>query len=146
MAVPQVYPLMLWLLAFLFSLRVFGQMLVAYSPIPYLPPMEEWYSGLIPYPILLPIQLAIIVLLLKVCLDFSRGDGFFIRLTSLTGRRLCWFSYAYAGSMVVRYIATMALYPERRWLGGVIPIIFHFVLAGYVYTLGYFHSRRTAAT
>jgi hypothetical protein len=27
----------------------------------------------------------------------------------------------------------MALYPERRWFGGAIPIVFHWVLAGYVF-------------
>jgi hypothetical protein len=105
--------------------------------------MDEWYSGLVPYPILLPIQLAMIVLLIKICLDFSRARGFFLQLRPLTGRRLRWFSYVYATSMVVRYVAMMALYPERRWFGGIIPIIFHCVLAAYIFTLGHFHIRQT---
>jgi hypothetical protein len=37
----------------------------------------------------------------------------------------------------------MALYPERRWLGtGTIPIVFHWVLAAYLFTLAHFHARR----
>lgn len=144
MAVPLIYPLTLWILAFLFFLRVIGQVLVAFLHVPFLPPMDEWYSGLVPYPILLPIQLAIIVPLIKICLDFSRGHGFFTQLSPLTGRRLRWFSYAYATSMVVRYIVMMALYPERRWSGGIIPIIFHCVLAAYIFTLGHFHTRQIA--
>ena len=39
--------------------------------------------------------------------------------------------------MVARYAITMTLYPERRWLGtGTIPIVFHWVLAAYLYVLG----------
>ena len=35
--------------------------------------------------------------------------------------------------MVLRYVLTMSLFPERRWLGsGTIPIVFHFVLATYL--------------
>jgi hypothetical protein len=31
---------------------------------------------------------------------------------------------------------------EMRWLGGTIPIFFHFVLAGFLYVYGKFHARR----
>jgi hypothetical protein len=30
--------------------------------------------------------------------------------------------------------------PEQRWSGGAIPIVFHFVLAAFVYTLGSYHA------
>lgn len=53
-------------------------MLVAFFGVTFLPPMQEWYSGLIPYPVLLPIQGLIILLLIKICSDFSRGHGFFV--------------------------------------------------------------------
>jgi hypothetical protein len=37
----------------------------------------------------------------------------------------------------------MALHPERRWLGpGTIPIVFHWVLAAYLFTFAHFHTRR----
>ena len=45
-----------------------------------------------------------------------------------------WFSYVYAGSMLVRYAVTMYSYPERRWFGeGTIPVTFHILLALYLY-------------
>ncbi len=48
--------------------------------------------------------------------------------------------------MVLRYVLTMALHSERRWLHGTIPIVFHWVLAGYLWTLGRYHARvRVAA-
>jgi hypothetical protein len=43
--------------------------------------------------------------------------------------------------MVLRYVITMAFFPERRWLGsGTIPIVFHWVLAAYIFTLSRFHN------
>lgn len=57
------------------------------------------------------------------------------------GEFLRGFSYVYAIAMAIRYIITMTRYPERRWLGkGTIPIIFHFVLAGYLFTWGHFYE------
>jgi len=50
------------------------------------------------------------------------------------------FSAAYAGLMVLRYILTMMLHPEMRWFGDIIPIIFHFVLAGFIFVLGHYHQ------
>ncbi len=43
--------------------------------------------------------------------------------------------------MVIRYVNTMALFPERRWLGsGTIPIVFHWVLAAYLFAWSRFHN------
>jgi hypothetical protein len=39
----------------------------------------------------------------------------------------------------------MTLDPEARWLGGTIPIVFHWVLASYVMTVGHFHRAQLAA-
>ncbi len=42
--------------------------------------------------------------------------------------------------LVPRYVVVMTLYPER-WLGGTIPIFFHWVLAAYLFAYGRFHAR-----
>jgi hypothetical protein len=42
--------------------------------------------------------------------------------------------------MTLRYVLTMIYRPEMRWLGDAIPIFFHFVLAGFIYAWGNFHS------
>lgn len=142
---PRVYGVVMWMLTFLFFLRVIGQALVAFLRVSFLPPMEEWYSGLIPYPILLPIQILILLFQIKVCTDFSRGSGFFVFPRKRMGYFLRWFSYLYFASMALRYVVTMALFPEQRWFGGTIPIFFHFVLAGFLFTLGRYHVRWNAA-
>src|SRR4026207_1373115 len=53
---------LLWMLLFAFCCRVLGQALVAFFDITWLPPTEEWYSGLMAYPLLLPTQVLIIVI------------------------------------------------------------------------------------
>ena len=67
---PQSYAWLLGLLAFAFFLRVLGQILVALDLAPFLPPMQAWYSGLVPYPLLLGSQ--IVILLLQVISFISR--------------------------------------------------------------------------
>lgn len=64
------------LLLVLFALGVLGQMLVAFFGVGWLPPMERWYSGLTPYRYLLPSQIALLALMIKICADFSRGRGY----------------------------------------------------------------------
>ena len=133
----------MWLLLFAFFLRVLGQALVAFLQVDFLPPMAEWYSGLVPYPVLLPIQLVILAVQAKISLDIWRDIGFFAVRRPRAGRLLCWLSYVYFGVMLLRYVVTMWLYPERRWWHGTIPIFFHWVLAAYLFILGkHFRSSR----
>lgn len=130
-------------MAFAFFLRVLGQALVAADRAGFLPPMEEWYSGVVPYAALLPIQIAILGLQAAISRDIWKGSGRFAGARPAIGRGLQWFSYLYFAVMLVRYVVTMTLYPERHWLSGTIPIVFHWVLAGYLFTLGrYYASQR----
>lgn len=133
--------LILACLTFLFAVRVLGQARVAFLGAAWLPPMEAWFSGLIPYPTLLAIQIAMLSAMIKIVRDVWSGTGCFAGAKSKRVTRfLIGFSAVYAASMVLRYAITMALHPERRWLGGTIPIFFHFVLAGFIYTLGCYYS------
>ena len=129
----------MWLLLGLFVLRVVGQMLVAFFRVSFLPPMGEWYSGLMSYPILLPVQWVIIALLTAICIDVSRGRGVFARPSRRAGVLLAWFSVIYFASMIARYVITMTAHPERRWLHGTIPIWFHMVLASYLFLFSRYH-------
>ena len=139
------YALVLSVLAFLFLLRVLGQALVAFFDVRWLPAMAEWYSGLLPYRLLLPAQLAILLIQAAISTDLFRGRGPMAVQRARIGRALRWFSVAYFAAMVLRYVLTMAWYPERRWLGtGTIPIVFHWVLAAYLYVLGNYHGRADA--
>jgi len=139
------YGLLLSVLAFLFFLRVLGQALVAFFDVRWLPAMAEWYSGLLPYRLLLPAQLAILFIQAAISTDLFRGHGPMAVQRPRVGWVLRWFGVVYFAAMVLRYALTMAWHPERRWLGtGTIPVVFHWVLATYLYILGRYHGRAGA--
>ena len=111
-----------------------GQAGVFFLDVGWLPPLNHWYSGLLAYQYLLPAQCLILLLMVKINRDVYRQNGYFSSLGRKTSTAIRWFSYIYAGSMLVRYAVTMYAYPERRWLGeGTIPITFHLLLALYLY-------------
>jgi len=130
----------------LFVLRVSGQVLVGIHEVSFLPPFEQWYSGLLPYPLLFLVQIALIALMLKIVRDFARGNGYFVDLKPRTGTVLKLLGCIYFLSMFARYVVTMVLHPELRWFTGTIPIWFHFVLAAFIFTLGHCQVRRTSAS
>lgn len=132
------------LVTLLFALRVLGQALVAFLNVSWLPAMEHWHSGLIPYPTLLIVQLLMLILMIKITGEIWRGRGFFAEVRPHWADFLIKFSAAYVGIMVLRYILTMIERPDQRWLGPMIPIFFHFVLAGFVYVLGRYHRAGSA--
>lgn len=134
----RTFAVVLGVLAVAFFLRVLGQLLVATADVDFLPPMAAWYSGLVPYAVLLPIQILILVVQVKISADIWRGFGFFSRRRPVAGRALCWFSGIYFAAMVIRYVVVMTVDPERRWFTGTIPIFFHFVLAAYLFVLSRF--------
>jgi hypothetical protein len=113
--------LLLTTLLALFIARVLGQLLVALKHPHWLPPMQEWYSGLMPYRYLLPAQIAIIALMIAMIRQVAAGApsnrslavGIFV------------FATIYAAAMVVRFFV------RRRPL---IPILFHWVLAAFLFT------------
>ena len=122
----------LWVCLVLFVCRVTGQILVEFFEVTFLPPSREWFSGIISYPILLVSQIVIILFLVKVATDLTKGTGRFSHPTKRTTKNLRIFGSIYLLAMILRYILRMYIYPEERWAGGCIPIFFHWVLAIYV--------------
>ncbi|MDP9195066.1 MAG: hypothetical protein M3P06_25500 [Acidobacteriota bacterium] len=112
---------MLTVLLALFIARVVGQIIVVVAQPRWLPPMEAWYSGLMPYRYLLPAQIAIIALMVMMIRQVAIGAppnrslaiGIFV------------FATIYAGAMIVRFFV------RRHPL---IPILFHWVLAAFLFT------------
>jgi hypothetical protein len=111
----------------LFVLRVGGQVGVGLFRPAWLPPMDEW--NFVPYRFLLPAQLAILTLM-----------GFLVAGTvppdPPIARGLVGFAIVYWAAMAVRYTVRMTTRPTERWLGGTIPIVFHCVLASFLFVLG----------
>jgi hypothetical protein len=128
----------LCVLSALFLLRVAGQVLVRLRRPRWLPPTDQW--NLSPYHLLLPAQLAILGLMAWTDTDFARGSGFWADPRPTLGTAVLWFALVYAAAMLVRYVVRMSRRPEQRWFGGTIPIVFHWVLAGYLFVFGSFHA------
>lgn len=134
---PAPYTLLLGMLLALFVGRVLGQVLAATIAPAWLPPMRRWYSGLMPYRYLLPAQVVIIALMLGMIAGVSGGSGPLGRPDAAAGRWLLSASCVYAAGMVVRAVRYATAPPERR--GVLIPIVFHFVLAGFLFVYGSWH-------
>lgn len=126
---------LLWTLLFLFALRVLGQLLVVSGLAPFLPPMDDWQSGLLPYPLLLVSQIMILGLLATVCVQFSRGHGFFLRRQAWLSTPSWIAGWIYALGMAVRYTLL------RR---DAIPVVFHIVLASFLLVVAQYHRQQRA--
>ena len=122
----------LLLFTFLFVIRVAGQLLVWRRSPSWLPPMQEW--NLVPYPVLLPIQLAFLAAMAAIAATLERVEP-----RPTLGRFLIALSVIYAAAMAVRYAVGLWRRPDARWFGGAIPIVFHLVLAAFVLTWGSYH-------
>lgn len=129
----------------LFGLRVAGQALVAFAGETSLPPMEQWQSGILPYPVLLASQLAILALGSRICLEVGRGEGTFGSPRAWLRHGALWFGRVYFAAMIVRYAVQMQLHPEAPWFGHTIPIVFHLVLASFVLVFARSHRARPIA-
>jgi hypothetical protein len=120
----------------LFGLRVVGQAVVARWAPAGLPPMSEWYSGLIAYPYLLAIQVLILAVMTLVASGVAGGVQPLVDRQSAIGSGVLAIAWPYAMAMVVRYAVRMWRHPEARWTGRTIPIVFHVVLATWLFVLG----------
>ena len=123
-------PLLLWILFSLFACRVLGQALVSAGLAPFLPPMDDWQSGLLPYPLLLASQLMLLGLLATVGAQFSRNEGYFVSRRPWLGTPLWIVGWIYALGMVLRYALL------RR---DVIPVVFHIFLASFLLLVAHHH-------
>ena len=134
----MIYLPLMWACVVLFMFRVLGQVYVSVYAPRWLPPMREWYSGLLPYYLLLPAQVLIFALMAFVAYDYTREEGFLFVTSALKGKILVSIAIAYFSAMVTRYVITMVRYPGRRWFGGTIPIALHCVLAAFMFMVGSF--------
>jgi hypothetical protein len=130
------YAALMWILLLVFLLRVVGQIVAATLAPAWLPPMARWYSGLMPYRYLLPTQVAFLVVMTIMTLQVG-ADGTTLgarRASPAVGAAIVWASYIYALGMVVRSVRYVRAPRERR--GVLIPIIFHVVLAAFLFVYG----------
>ena len=123
--------LLLWTCLGLFLLRVLAQLYVAIYSVAWLPPMKAWYSGLIPYPLLFPLQILVLMAMTVFSCDNTRKVGCFYVTQPKIKSRLKIISLAYFLVMVARYILQTVFHLQD----GSLPIFFHWILAAYIYLL-----------
>lgn len=126
-------PLALWLCLSLFVARVFGQIEVVLLSPSWLPPFRAWESGLIPYSVLLPIQIVLIAWMAIVATDHWRGSGAFWVTHRKSRRPLKIFAGLYFAVMLLRLVITAATPPYTLLERGLIPVIAHWDLAAFIY-------------
>jgi len=140
---PRDYAAMMAVLLALFFLRVVGQILVATVAPTWLPPMARWYSGLMPYRYLLPTQIVFLVVMAAMTVSVAGQAPPLGTRSATIGGWVIWASYSYALGMLVRSVRYAAASPEKR--GVLIPIVFHFVLAAFLFAYGSYLSSRAPA-
>ena len=121
--------MVLWSCTILFLLRVLGQIEVLLQAPTWLPAMDAWYSGLLPYPLLLPAQ---IVILMLMCYLNARSASHTFSTQSRWHKPLRMFALLYFAAMMVRLIVELNRGAEDALAAGGIPIAFHWILALYL--------------
>ena len=134
MAEAAAYATVMAALLVLFLARVVGQILAATLAPPWLPPMRRWYSGLMPYRYLLPTQIVFVIVMAAIVGQVATGASPLGSGAAAAGTWIVWASYVYALGMVYRAVRYAVATPERR--GVLIPIVFHFVLAAFLFVWG----------
>lgn len=118
----------------LFFVRVTGQIMVGLYAPDWLPPMTAWYAGLLPYPLLLPAQLVVLMIMASVTAEQARHGSQFPQSHPTLARWLSRFAWLYAFAMAVRYLVATWITDMQHWYdGGLIPVTFHWVLAGFIW-------------
>jgi hypothetical protein len=135
----------LWLCLSLFAIRVIAQIEVVLLSPSWLPPFRAWESGLIPYGVLLPIQILLIAWMTIVCVDHWRTSGRFWVTQQATRRRLKAFAGLYFAAMLVRLVITAIRPPHTLLERGLIPVIAHWDLAVFIFLTGCASSDPLAA-
>src|SRR5512143_536414 len=130
----EAYASVMAVLLALFLARVVGQVLAATVAPAWLPPMKRWYSGLMPYRFLLPAQVLFLIVMTAMTVAVARETAPLGTPAPVAGAWIIGASGVYAAGMTVRLVRYLRASPERR--GVLIPIIFHFVLAAFLFTYG----------
>jgi hypothetical protein len=122
---------LLWGCVGLFLARVIGQIEVLLVAPAWLPAMSAWYSGLMPYHLLLPCQILILMLMSVMAFGSSRGP-LSRRWSALV--RLCrLFACVYFVAMVVRLALVVWRFGAQFLVHGAIPVAFHWILALFLF-------------
>jgi hypothetical protein len=121
--------LLMWTCMALFGARVIGQFEVLVAAPGWLPDMDAWYSGLLPYYLLLPVQIALLMVMAVVAWSRRVRTGRFALANPRIARALRGLALLYFLAMALRLGINLTDNGVDFWRAGAIPVAFHWVLA-----------------
>ena len=127
---------LLWSCTALFAFRVMGQLEALLVAPAWLPEMDAWYSGLMPYHFLLPAQIAILMLMAVVAWNRRVRGGNFARANPRAAEALRILAGIYFAVMAIRLAVNVNENGTDFWREGAIPVAFHWVLALFLLVSG----------
>jgi len=127
---------LLWACVALFAARVIGQFEALVVAPAWLPDMDAWYSGLLPYYLLLPAQVLLLMIMAVVAWNRRVRTGRFAAAQPRLASVLRVFAGVYFLVMAVRLGINLAIHGAEFWREGAIPVAFHWVLALFVMASG----------
>jgi hypothetical protein len=129
---PREAAILLWACLAFFAFRVIGQVETVLTAPGWLPDMDSWYSGLLPYPLLLPVQVGILMVMAVVAWNPRVRTGAFSQSSPRAACALRMFAFLYFVVMAVRLAVNIKVNRGDFWSEGAIPVAFHWVLALFV--------------
>jgi hypothetical protein len=121
--------ILLWTCIALFAARVVAQFEALLLAPAWLPEMDAWYSGLLPYPLLLPAQLVLLMVMAVVAWNRRIRTGRFALAHPRAARALRAAAVLYFLAMALRLGIHVAAHGADFWREGALPVAFHWVLA-----------------
>ena len=128
-------------LLLLFVFRVVAHLGQWVHPVDFLPPFDDWQSGVLPDPVLLTGQILVVAVLLRIVVSYATGKYVarrWLGIALLSGGGL------YFVGMFFRLLASVTFAAADSWLGATIPAFFHVVLACFALIHGYFNLRHAS--
>jgi hypothetical protein len=127
---------LLWSCIALFAFRVIAQLQALLLAPEWLPGMDAWYSGLMPYPLLLPVQIGILMIMAVIAWNRRIRNGCFARARPRVAGALRCFALLYFVVMAVRLAVNVNENGADWWSEGALPVAFHWVLALFLLVAG----------
>jgi len=123
----------------LYTACVLAQAVQFMQPTSLLPAFAEFQITPLPYAILLPVQLAIVVAMSGATLAVNSGQ---LAPQPARGQRLLTFGALYVAGSLLRLLLGLTLASAPGWCQAWLPTCLHLLLAAFVLVLAAFHLRQ----
>ena len=136
----SIYAAILIITSLMFFFRVVAQLIQLLDPVKGLPQFEEWQSGVLPYPVLLSVQILILILLVKIVRNYIKGN---VKIGRRRGVIFLFIGCVYFLIMFSRLICSIFFNKDESWFfDGTLAAFFHVVLSCFLIAHGHYLYRK----